>query len=492
MCINCWHLPWITVSAESKLVLDRNIWKDFKMWIDLFVHRTTTEHESRWISVINPATEYTVRSPFQHPFLKTCEVSCIREPILPNQRCEWHGSCCRLEYERLPCLTLGQDTRPPVCFHLYEGELEKLPPGFLDYLRSCDHLLISTLVALFLTGIELSLSTLFKQQLNRILTNPSSSQLSAADQAYVEERTSFFGNYANNSVEFLGQIARFFDLYNDSGAFLPRPGKESRPELNMTGPNLPFLKVVSFSGADSSPTPWPSSVVLWPSTEVIIRKYSDACSFVPWAKGMPIQLGNTLISVEHLIPLPNVMSILATNDRAPRNSPFPFGCTFTPVISRPGLRKEVSDISQVETWLSQAEPNSPPGSNGSGLVRTNGISRKCRSETSRTDSSLDAECEPDFEYLAQHQSVNTNENSDDSDKESTYPVETLLSHRPPVSYRSKVRSYRVRWAGKWPASQKETWEPTSNIALDIIDSYWADLKRRKRQRRQSKRNSRGV
>ncbi|KAK7757165.1 hypothetical protein SLS62_000714 [Diatrype stigma] len=337
------------------------------MWIDLFVHRTTAEHESRWVSVINPATEYAFSDP----------------------------------------------------------------------------LLVSTLVALFLTGIELSLSTLFKQQLNHILANPLSSQLSATDHAYMIERASFFGNYISKSVEFLGQLAQFFDLHNASGAFLPRPGKESQPDLNMTDPYFSFLKVVSCSGADSNPTPWPSRVLLWPNTEAVIRKHSDTGSLVPWAKGMPIQLGSTLISVEHLIPLPNVVSMLENNNTSLQNSPSSSGRTGTSVIRRAGLQKEASDISEVETWLSQVEPNSPPVRNGSGLVSTNRRSRNCRSGASSTDSSLDAECESDPVDLAQLRSVGTNSNSDDSDKDSAYPVEALISHRPPISDRSKVRSYKI-------------------------------------------------
>lgn len=492
------------------------------MYIDLFIHNTTEHHESRWVSVINPATGYAVRSPFQHPFYKTCEIPCIQDPILPSQRCEFHQSCCRLDHQRIPYFDVGNGARPIICLHLYADEFEKLPAGFLDYLQSCNPLFVDTLTLLFLTGIELSLSTLFQQQLKTILANPSLNTLSPIDRDYMEMRAGCFGQYANKIEEFLGQLARFYDINNETGTFLPRPGREPQPELNILGPHFSFLKVASWLGPDTSTIPWPTSVMCWPDIGDLIRRYSNGCSFVPWASGMPITAGNTLISVEHLVPLPTaatsqnpptIPSASETNINPSRVDDWPTQVTVNDTPHKNDVVDPAHEIDALEITTAQAStlPRIEPNSDIE-MDDDNNIS----------DSSLDAEFEydPDFESSVEPQATSTHsdesshegsyegshesnhESSDDSSEESsenssdnsdgeeTYAIEALVSHRPPIPDRSKAQSYKVRWAGSWPKSQKETWEPAVNIAVDSVDRYWADLESGEQRRGRSARTRR--
>ncbi len=435
------------------------------MCIHLFNHHTTPEHESRWVSVINPVTGYAVSSPFQHPRYMTCEAPCIREAILLSQRCEWHQSCCRLYCQILPCQAPVQCMSPRICLHLYEGEYEKLPLGFLDHLQTCDPLLLDTLSQLFLCGIELSLANLFGQQLTYILTEPSR-ELSPSSRSYLEWRRDLFRGVVDMNEEHLGQLARFLDLCGEtttgSGSYFPpRPGRERRPELNGLGPTagFPFLRAVSWAGEDGGPVPWPDGVSLWPDLAALIRRFSGASNFVPWAGGLPIRLGNTTVSVEYLADISDVLAGAAPGASASRD-PRPLPLSGGDTMSGGRLRRSPEQGGDDEDY----------------------------------DSSQDAECDPDYDpplppRVAEDDDADDNANDSDGDEgkdegedeEDTYLIEALVAHRPAATDRAKVRHYKVRWLGDWPASQKQTWEPFGNIAESIIDEYWADLEKRKQQ-----------
>ncbi|RYO95520.1 hypothetical protein DL764_007680 [Monosporascus ibericus] len=96
------------------------------------------------------------------------------------------------------------------------------------------------------------------------------------------------------------------------------------------------------------------------------------------------------------------------------------------------------------------------------------------------DSGLaDADCESDPDYASPSPGFDNHQAADDDAMEENsderYAVEALIDHRPPFSSRRNARAYKVRWAGDWPAAQKHSWEPFRNIAVHIVDDYWAGL-----------------
>ncbi|RYP79054.1 hypothetical protein DL771_000032 [Monosporascus sp. 5C6A] len=118
----------------------------------------------------------------------------------------------------------------------------------------------------------------------------------AAKRAELGRCKSYFTKITAMTNERLGQLARFWDLRHDeTGQWLPRPGKEARPEWNAANIQDSFLNVASWRGEDSCPTPWPNMVYLWPNFEQTLWK-GGVINDVPWAAAMPIVRNNTVFS----------------------------------------------------------------------------------------------------------------------------------------------------------------------------------------------------
>ncbi|RYP32373.1 hypothetical protein DL767_005238 [Monosporascus sp. MG133] len=378
----------------------------------------------------------------------------------------------------------------------------------------------------------------------------------AAKRAELERCKSYFTKITVIASERLGLLARFFDLRHDeTGQWLPRPGKEARPESNAANIQDSFLNVASWRGEDSCQTPWPSMVYLSPNFEQTLWK-GGVINDVPWAAAMPIVRNNTIFSD---------FAYKASNLSPARTLSYPEGSQLPPPRTLPAAdplqqvyqsasllqsrhrrgvrlprRPEHSLLAEatgrsrrMKAGEQNANPNnrarasrslhldsnSKSGSRGRGCLsepthyHDDGLVPKATLNTGRVmpeapalstaksevgfdvemhdadDFGLaDADCESDPDYASPspgfgNDRADSDADATEEDSDETYAVEALVDHRPPFSSRRNARAYKVRWAGDWPAAQKHSWEPPRNIAVHIVDDYWAGLETGKPQGR---------
>ncbi|RYP78712.1 hypothetical protein DL771_000379 [Monosporascus sp. 5C6A] len=130
-------------------------------WVTVHLHHTNYTHESRFLSVINVATGYTVPAAEPVP-LGTAAAAGSRPPACaaastspPANGVNGQGGGGRSSSSRTGA---GGCPRPVTRLHLYEGEDRRLPEGYLAYLLACDPLFLCLQNLLFGTGAELVLA----------------------------------------------------------------------------------------------------------------------------------------------------------------------------------------------------------------------------------------------------------------------------------------------------------------------------------------------
>ncbi|RYP89818.1 hypothetical protein DL770_004029 [Monosporascus sp. CRB-9-2] len=300
------------------------------MCVTVHLHHTSYAHESRFLSVINVATGYTVFSPFQEPFYRSCPRPCSRpyDEVPPRNRCRWHRGCCWLETTSLRCreylaasernqlpgrrttqqqkqqIRRGECPRPVTCLHLYEGEDRRLPEGYLDYLLACDPLFLCLQNLLFGTGAELVLACAHRRvaalrRLELFLagfavdTPPPPTYADAdADEALGRDAARAEG-VAGLAAAFLVELARFWD---GEKRLPPRPGREEGdPALNLARWETYFLRTCAyFEHADflraEAPPPMPRR-----GFERTVREFGHDTHVVPWAALLPVVDFNTVL-----------------------------------------------------------------------------------------------------------------------------------------------------------------------------------------------------
>ncbi|KAI0377318.1 hypothetical protein F5Y04DRAFT_178823 [Hypomontagnella monticulosa] len=211
------------------------------MCLDVFVHYTDESHDTRFLSIINPKTRYTVHSPWQEPYkLYSCKQPHAVEPIPPGQACPWHPGCCRLERFRLCSYP-----NPSICVtwlkyhHLVdeeEGQNLDLNP-LREYLTYNPPLLF-IVGWLFKKGVQLALA---HERLG--------------DDNHEHSDTS-------DLIESLGQFAILWDLNTRPGGLPPRPGQRPNPEHNEDLAQTLGLRVKDWGLTDDGKPPWPRNVRL--------------------------------------------------------------------------------------------------------------------------------------------------------------------------------------------------------------------------------------
>ncbi|RYP52410.1 hypothetical protein DL768_002441 [Monosporascus sp. mg162] len=240
----------------------------------------------------------------------------------------------------------------------------------------------------------------------------------AAKRAELERCKSYFTKITVMTNERLGLLARFFDLRHDeTGQWLPRPGREARPEWNAANIQDSFLNVVSWRGEDNCRTPWPNMVYLWPSFEQTLWK-GGVVNDVPWAAAMPIPGTNLLV--------PTGLSAAAIQDSSRWR---PAAAVPKATLNTGRVMLEAPVLSTANSEVSfDAEMND---ADDSGLA--------------------DAECESDPDYASSSPGFGDRRADDDDamegDSDETYAVEALVDHRPPFSSRGNARAYKSMTTG---------------------------------------------
>ncbi|RYP77734.1 hypothetical protein DL770_007018 [Monosporascus sp. CRB-9-2] len=261
----------------------------------------------------------------------------------------------------------------------------------------------------------------------------------------------------------LERSCSFFDLrHNETGQWLPRPGKEARPETNAANIQDSFLRVVSWRGEDRCPTPWPNRIYLWPNFEQTLWK-GGVINDVPWAAAMPIIRNNTVFSD---------FAYKAGNLSPARTFSYPQGSQPPPPRTLPA-GAPLQQVYQSASLLQSGHPRSvrlPHRPKHSLLAKATGQSMRMKAREQNAnpnnrsevgfdvemhdadDSGLvDADYESDPDYASSSRGFGNRRADDDDamkeDSDETYAVEALVDHRPPFSSRRNARAYKSMTTG---------------------------------------------
>ncbi|KAI2777790.1 hypothetical protein F4815DRAFT_279405 [Daldinia loculata] len=251
------------------------------MCLEIYVHCTTPEHDTRHLSTLNPVTGYTVYSPWQEPHSKICEHPHIIEQIDINQHCLWHPGCCRLEHHRR-CWSDNCSMWSTYHHFVDEQNGEAKDISFLGMYMG--HNPTNLLIAgwLFKAGAEVEVS---KHHLRNspIIIEGSSYAAGLANAEWLRRR--LYEIY-NKAKECLAQFAILWDMNSGPGALPPRPGLEADPRLNEFVSSLLCLRVAdSGQFLDTSTVSWPHYIQLWDKFRAGVVPLRDDPYSVPWIAG---------------------------------------------------------------------------------------------------------------------------------------------------------------------------------------------------------------
>ncbi|KAI0007543.1 hypothetical protein F4779DRAFT_629026 [Xylariaceae sp. FL0662B] len=430
------------------------------MCFHLYTHHTTPDHDTRFLSTLNPVTGYKVRSPFQDPFIGKCDYPCRLEQLKLEEACPWHGGCCRLERReicRWGAVTPGtitvngrrnKQTSIGNCIdwfnyhrlvYIDDGGLDD-ETSFLQPFFKSEPGVIALAANFFKVGVELTLATTYHIQIAQKLTrvDGGDNQVKVGDQGQgnegesavigVPERTELerhlghFNRVIQYAESILAQFARLWDLKTMRGEALTRPGREPYPEHNWAVIMGLELVMEGWDGNDEGTITWPHNVELWP--QLHLHRHSFLSRHHSHIMHLPVTIMAILIA----------LLVLTQPSRA--------------VLGQDYL------------------PSS--GSTSASPSRSLNPSVRIKSSSSNDSTSNDA----------------TDDATDDTDSEisgAEYDVEALVDHRPKGVSRSQVRFFKVRWEGdQWSPSQKETWERKRNIAPHLVRNYWKSFPTRRR------------
>ncbi|KAI1099791.1 hypothetical protein F4804DRAFT_68429 [Jackrogersella minutella] len=409
------------------------------MCIDLYLHNTCREHDTRHLCILNPITGYTVYSPWQDPILsQRCEYPSMIERILPHESCPFHPGCCRLEQQFL-CWSRTGECQTRVRYHHFvdEDESETNDVSFLDAYLGFNPSLLFIVAWCFKAGVELKLAdTCRRQILERLaITGQYGDGLhdGVPDTSRNEDLYAQLARLSHVDAcarEVLGQFAMLWDLNTAPGALPPRPGLYPDPEQNVYLSMNYRLRVEGWFARDRSQFPWPQLVRVRPELRAGLLPINDDPAVVQW--------GVVGVNPGGFDPVGAVsLERLTLGKASPREITHVVYNPGTPVVYSPSFA----------TVESASSPSSPP-----------------------LPSIPSAQSEPE----SSSSSSSTNDDGE-FDEEIEYPVEAIVDHRPHGVPRSRIQAFKVRWEGEWPPNEKETWQRRSDIAKAIIDEYWNNI-----------------
>ncbi|KAI8628794.1 hypothetical protein F5Y19DRAFT_96717 [Xylariaceae sp. FL1651] len=276
------------------------------MCILVCLHHTPINHkDTRFPSVLNPATGFTVLSPFQDPHAASCPFPCI----IQDSTCPWHSGCCRFTQQRF-CRYDGRKSqcRFWIKYHhvLQENETFNIKalrsyqvddPGFLHFVGH-----------FFKTGAELNLAHSKLVEIQQLLKKPSSKAGSDMDSdldSAIKRVSLLSQGFHYQKVKLmaevvLAQFAIFWDTRTAEGVFPPRPGREPVPDLNKYNVSDTYLKPISWTRTDYGPNFWPYSQKQWGDIKERIPFGLDPSS-IPWTQ-VSLSMSEEMLSRTQLQP----------------------------------------------------------------------------------------------------------------------------------------------------------------------------------------------
>ncbi|KAI8945728.1 hypothetical protein F4801DRAFT_111670 [Xylaria longipes] len=251
------------------------------MCIRVCIHRTG--HDKRFGAVLNPATGYTVLSPFHDPASDCCQSPCIEHL---SKFCPWHAGCCKFDEYNL-CCSEPQSCNISVNYHHF---LSAEAPSFsVSVLRvyMVDPTFLSHAVRFFKAGVELNLALAklpeLQSSLDRLRGLGFSDSNTAEKKASIASRWYHYQHIKLASAAFLAQLAIYWDTKTESGLWPQRPGREAFPEMNIFNESDAYFKIVSVGKMAVDPRgEWPHIFKQRPN--FIESLSDDNPSLLPWTR----------------------------------------------------------------------------------------------------------------------------------------------------------------------------------------------------------------
>ncbi|KAI1134602.1 hypothetical protein F5Y05DRAFT_421981 [Hypoxylon sp. FL0543] len=409
------------------------------MCLEVYIHTTCREHDTRRPSVVNPATGYTVYSPFQEPSPNPrCEYPHVYELIPPDLHCPYHPGCCKLE-GKVVCQFEGDTCRTRVKYHHFvdkeNGETDDL--SFLDAYLCINPSLVFIAAWFFKAGVQLAEADLRRNKLLDRLSSVDGDNNKNQRQK-LERRLAHLSSAVALSRESVGQFAVIWDLNTGPKALPPRPGWHPDPEQNAGLSNDLRLKVQGWRRRDADEIEWPRLVNLREGFRAGLLPIYDDPSIVCWG--------------------------FRTKDQAASSFP---SSTY---ISAPAEQVDCVHFN-TGTPIVYLEPKTPEAASYAS-------SYVLPSPSPRPDI-----FKHDSDHESNHSASDADESSEqEEDSNKLYPIEAIVGHGPPSAPSLKrLKMLKVRWSGDWPPDQKETWQMKDDIPPDIVANYWQQVKAKKRE-----------
>ncbi|KAI8958845.1 hypothetical protein F5Y11DRAFT_362362 [Daldinia sp. FL1419] len=423
------------------------------MCLVIYAHFTTREHDSRFPSIINAATRYTVLSPWQDPAVRKCDQPHM-DNIEEDLKCDWHPGCCRLEI--LPrCNSVSGGCKIWCRYHHFidRGRGDTNDGAFLGYFTPNDSTLLLTASWLFKSGVEA-----YSLRQNLAILPPAAHDEQPST-SLIRKRLE---DSLSQATDDIGQFAILWDRKTSDSGFhqLPwRPGAERDPRDNKAwSEDYLRLRVVDRGHPDPSLAQWPSYVRL-----------------------RQMYQGQILPAVPHSAP---TIEQFSRNPNQGLVLPDPFALNG---VLPPGQQQ----VQQVQLLQRQQLPLNPINS-----LDLSHVNPAFRSLTTPQDANSEAFSnsytfddipanilpkEPTYTipsflsapstFAQPLPAVNPNGALGSLEQEvASSPIECLVEHKPFLAKRRGIKQYRVRWARDWVP--KEEWVPASNIGESLIDEYW--------------------
>ncbi|KAI1654946.1 hypothetical protein F4813DRAFT_392197 [Daldinia decipiens] len=437
------------------------------MCLEIYVHCTTREHDTRRLSVLNPITGYTVYSPWQEPHNMICDYPHITEQIDVNQRCHWHPRCCRLEHHRW-CWSDNCSLWSKYHHFVDERNGEIKDISFLGIYKGYNPTNLFLAGWFFKSGVELWFSNHHLGN-SPIIVEGSSYAAGLANAGWLRTR---LVEIATMATECLGQFAILWDLNSGPGALPPRPGCEADPRLNERLSRVLCLRVAE-SGRflDTSPVPWPHYIQLWDKFRAGIVPLRDDPYTVPWITG-PSGVKSNPESMFSTVP--NLNGVLQPEQHPPEmiyNPGMPYIYpTFPPHVA--SLKQEPESLlNNIPMDTLPTPPSTPtpfistlPGPTLPTDIRPMDTLLSPYSPIHSATTPLSPLTTP---MLEENMSISpipnsVGDNIEPDGGDDVPNVDALVGHDPPHAARRAVQWYKVRWEGDW-GEDKETWERVINI-----------------------------
>ncbi|KAI0836508.1 hypothetical protein F5Y06DRAFT_104889 [Hypoxylon sp. FL0890] len=480
------------------------------MCLEVYIHNTCREHDTRLPCTLNPATGYTVLSPFQEPYpCQSCEYAHVCESVPPQQFCPYHPGCCELE-GKVVCQFEESTCKVRVKYHHFvdkgNGETEDL--SFLNAYLGFNPPLLFLAAWFFKAGVELALANVRRNQILERFSaagGDDSDENNAAKRVELEVQLAHFSHVIACSREALDQFAVLWDLNAGIGALPPRPGCYPDPEQNATLSSELNLTVQGWNQRDVSQYGWPRQVELREEFKAGLLPIYDDPSIMCWEfidsnqrtfTSLPTSSFSTFS--HRSSPVEQIGSIFF-NPGTPvvsLDGSVPIAASFSSSssLSSPSSPDDVRDESDYDSNPSVSNTNDTNDNiDIADITDINGSD-----DTDETDEIDETDDTDDTDDTDNTEGTDDIDSTDDDDEDETfreYPIEAIVDHRPRSSTFSQVNWFKVRWAGDWPPRQKETWQRKWEIAPHIIAEYWeqnggknckgARTMRRKRGRQQT-------